>query len=94
MANTIETAIIKSVAKILKTTDKNLIKKDDFQKFKLWDSLIHLEILSLLEEQMCNKVNKINTITVPVLFAKRSFNSKALLGIKKWNNSNEFLINI
>ena len=39
-----------------------LIKKDDFQKFKLWDSLIHLEILSLLEEQMGNKINKINNL--------------------------------
>jgi|TARA_B110000027_G_scaffold92492_1_gene97764 acyl carrier protein len=62
MANTIETAIIKSVAKILKTTDKNLIKKDDFQKFEIWDSLIHLEILSILEQQIGSKINKIKNL--------------------------------
>ena len=62
MANTKETAIIKSVAKILKTTDKNLIKKDDFQKFEIWDSLIHLEILSILEQQIGSKINKINNL--------------------------------
>jgi len=57
-----KSTIIKKIAKILKTTDTILIKKDDFQKFKLWDSLIHLEILSLLEEQMGNKINKINNL--------------------------------
>tara|TARA_B100000780_G_C21020925_1_gene409190 strand:- start:403 stop:642 length:240 start_codon:yes stop_codon:yes gene_type:complete len=62
MANTKETAIIKSVAKILKTTDKKLIKKDDFQKFEIWDSLIHLEILSILEKQIGSKINKINNL--------------------------------
>ena len=62
MANTIETAIIKSVAKILKTTDKNLIKKDVFQKFEIWDSLIHLEILSILEQQIGSKINKIKNL--------------------------------
>ena len=51
-----------NAGKILKTTDKNLIKKDDFQKFELWDSLIHLEILTLLEQQIGNKINKINNL--------------------------------
>lgn len=62
MTNKKEATIVKKIAKILKTTDKNLIKKDDFQKFELWDSLIHLEILTLLEQQIGNKINKINNL--------------------------------
>ena len=42
--------------------EKTLVQKDDFQKFKFWDSLIHLQILSLLEDQVGTKVNKINNL--------------------------------
>lgn len=62
MANLNETKIVKKIAKILKTSEKILIKKDDFQKFGAWDSLIHLQILSLLEDQVGPKVNKINNL--------------------------------
>tara|TARA_B100001113_G_C20669282_1_gene431434 strand:+ start:107 stop:346 length:240 start_codon:yes stop_codon:yes gene_type:complete len=62
MANFNETVLIKKIAKILKTSEKILVKKDDFQKFKFWDSLIHLQILSLLEDQVGSKVNKINNL--------------------------------
>ncbi len=62
MANLNETVLIKKIAKILKTSEKILVKKDDFQKFKFWDSLIHLQILSLLEDQIGSKVNKINNL--------------------------------
>ena len=62
MANLNETVLIKKIAKILKTSEKILVKKDDFQKFKFWDSLIHLQILSLLEDQVGPKVNKINNL--------------------------------
>lgn len=74
MANTKEKAIIKSIAKILKTTEKNLIKKDDFQKFEIWDSLIHLEILSIFEKQIGSRINKINNLasltSLKKIFAK------------------------
>jgi len=74
MANTKENAIIKSIAKILKTTEKNLIKKDDFQKFEIWDSLIHLEILSIFEKQIGSRINKINNLasltSLKKIFAK------------------------
>ena len=62
MAELNETKLTKKIAKILKTTEKILIKKDDFQKFKFWDSLIHLQILSLLEDQVGPKINKINNL--------------------------------
>ena len=62
MANFNETVLIKKIAKILKKSEKILVKKDDFQKFKFWDSLIHLQILSLLEDQVGSKVNKINNL--------------------------------
>ena len=62
MANLNETKIVKKIAKILKTSEKILIKKDDFQKFSAWDSLIHLQILSLLEDQVGSIVNKINNL--------------------------------
>ena len=42
--------VIKKISKVLKTTDKKLLKTDDFQKFETWDSLVHLEILSILEK--------------------------------------------
>ena len=55
--------IIKKIAKILKTTEEKLIKKDDFQKFDGWDSLVHLEILSLLEKSYGSKINKIKNLS-------------------------------
>jgi len=62
MTNKKEIATIKKIAKLLKTTEKNLLKKDDFQKFQKWDSLIHLEILTILEQNFGNKITKINNL--------------------------------
>lgn len=62
MKKNINEQIISGISKILKTSNKNLIKKDDFKKFESWDSLIHLEILSLLEKKIGNKINKINNL--------------------------------
>tara|TARA_B100000579_G_C22801048_1_gene839868 strand:- start:1320 stop:1541 length:222 start_codon:yes stop_codon:yes gene_type:complete len=53
---------IKKIAKLLKTNEKKLIKVDNFQKFETWDSLIHLEILSTLEKEYGNKINKIKNL--------------------------------
>ena len=73
MANLNETKIVKKIAKILKTSEKILIKKDDFQKFSAWDSLIHLQILSLLEDQVGSIVNKINNLAA-LTSLKKIFN--------------------
>ena len=62
MKKNINEQIISGISKILKTSNKNLIKKDDFKKFESWDSLIHLEILSLLEKKIGSKINKINNL--------------------------------
>ena len=58
MSIKIKNNLIKKIAKKLKTTEQNLLKKDDFQNFDTWDSLIHLEILSLIEQAYGNKINK------------------------------------
>lgn len=62
MSDKIKTNLIKKIAKKLKTSEKNLIKKDNFQDFDNWDSLIHLEILSLIEQSYGNKINKIKNL--------------------------------
>tara|TARA_A100001015_G_scaffold309129_1_gene408014 strand:- start:4955 stop:5185 length:231 start_codon:yes stop_codon:yes gene_type:complete len=62
MGDKIKTNLIKKIAKKLKTSEKNLIKKDNFQDFDNWDSLIHLEILSLIEQSYGNKINKIKNL--------------------------------
>lgn len=62
MSSKIKNNLIKKIAKKLKTTEQNLLKKDDFQNFDTWDSLIHLEILSLIEQAYGNKINKIKNL--------------------------------
>jgi|TARA_B110000914_G_C15507186_1_gene468878 acyl carrier protein len=54
--------VIKKISKVLKTTDKKLLKTDDFQKFETWDSLVHLEILSILEKSYGAKINKVKNL--------------------------------
>ena len=54
--------VIKNISKVLKTTDKKLLKTDDFQKFETWDSLVHLEILSILEKSYGAKINKVKNL--------------------------------
>ena len=45
-----EILIYKTIAKILKTSVTNLEKKDNLESFKIWDSLVHLEIISKLDK--------------------------------------------
>jgi acyl carrier protein len=45
-----EILIYKTIAKILKTSVTNLKKKDNLESFKIWDSLVHLEIISKLDK--------------------------------------------
>ena len=62
MSSKIKNNLIKKIAKKLKTTEQNLLKKDNFQNFDTWDSLIHLEILSLIEQAYGSKINKIKNL--------------------------------
>jgi acyl carrier protein len=55
--------IIKKIAILLKTNEEKLLKIDNFKKFETWDSLIHLEILSILEKNYGKKLNKIKNLS-------------------------------
>lgn len=65
--------LIKKISKVLKTTDKKLLKTDDFQKFETWDSLVHLEILSILEKNYGAKINKIKNLASLTSIKKNNF---------------------
>jgi acyl carrier protein len=54
--------IIKQISKLLKTSEKKLLEADNFQKFEIWDSLIHLEILSILEKNYGKKISNIKNL--------------------------------
>lgn len=63
MINSEKKNIVKKIANILKTDEKKLIKIDKFSKFETWDSLVHLEILSVLEKNFGNKLSKIKNFS-------------------------------
>ena len=54
-----EELIITKIAKILSVKKKDLIKKNDFTKFKEWDSLKHLEIITELDKIVRKKIKKV-----------------------------------
>ncbi len=54
-----EDLIIAKIAKILSVKKKDLVKKNDFTKFKEWDSLKHLEIITELDKIMGKKIKKV-----------------------------------
>ncbi len=54
-----ENLIITRIAKILKVTKKDLIKKNDFTKLAEWDSLKHLEIITELDKVLGKKIKKV-----------------------------------
>ncbi len=53
----IERKIISSISKILGVKNEVLVKKNDFRKFKEWDSLKHLEIITQLTKIVGNKIS-------------------------------------
>ncbi len=63
MTNKIENQILGKICKILKVKKNDLIKKNEFKKFEEWDSLKHLEIISMLDKVLGKKINKINNIS-------------------------------
>jgi acyl carrier protein len=54
-----ENLIITKIAKILSVKKKDLVKKNDFTKFKEWDSLKHLEIITELDKILGKKIKKV-----------------------------------
>jgi acyl carrier protein len=63
MTNSKEKKTIKKIATLLKTSERKLLELDNFKKFESWDSLIHLEILSVLEKSYGKKLNKIQNLS-------------------------------
>ena len=63
MSNSKEKKTIKKIATLLKTSERKLLELDNFKKFESWDSLIHLEILSILEKSYGKKLNKIQNLS-------------------------------
>ena len=59
MKNKIKIKIINKLTKILKVKKEILIKKDDFSLLENWDSLIHLEIITEIDQILNNKLSKI-----------------------------------
>jgi len=55
--------IIRKIANLLETNEKKLLKLDNFKKFEVWDSLLQLEILSILEKNCGRKLNKIKNLS-------------------------------
>ena len=59
MTKNLENKIINKLAKILKVKKEMLIKKDDFSLLENWDSLMHLEIITQIDEILDNRLSKI-----------------------------------
>ena len=63
MLNIKNKKIVEKIAVLLKTDKAKLIKLDNFNKFETWDSLVHLEILSILEKNYGKKLDKIENLS-------------------------------
>jgi acyl carrier protein len=58
-----EILIYKAIAKILKTSVGNLEKKDKLESFEKWDSLLHLEIISKLDQILKGAISEISEVS-------------------------------
>jgi|TARA_B110000902_G_C13770770_1_gene384251 acyl carrier protein len=58
-----EILIYKTIAKILKTSVSTLEKKDNLQSFKIWDSLVHLEIISKLDKILNGAITELSQVS-------------------------------
>jgi acyl carrier protein len=58
-----EILIYKTIAKILKTSVKNLEKKDNLETYAKWDSLVHLEIISKLDKILKGAISELSQVS-------------------------------
>lgn len=58
-----EILIYKTIAKILKTSVKNLEKKDNLESYAKWDSLVHLEIISKLDKILKGAISELSQVS-------------------------------
>jgi len=63
MKKKIEDLIISGISKILSVKQKDLINKDDLKKFEEWDSLKHLEVITLLDKIIGKKIKKVKNVS-------------------------------
>jgi|TARA_B110000914_G_C15493100_1_gene461708 acyl carrier protein len=63
MSKKIEDKILNGISKILNVKNRVLIDTDDFTKFEEWDSLKHLEVITLLDKIIGKKIKKIKNIS-------------------------------
>tara|TARA_A100001035_G_scaffold137273_1_gene107964 strand:+ start:518 stop:754 length:237 start_codon:yes stop_codon:yes gene_type:complete len=55
----LEKKILSKLSKILSLKPKDLIEIDDFRKIENWDSLKHLEIITVLDDLLNKKLKKV-----------------------------------
>ena len=62
MKKKIEDQIVSGISKILSVKQKDLMNTDDLTKFEEWDSLKHLEVITLLDKIIGKRIKKIKNI--------------------------------
>ena len=70
MTKITEKKLIIKISKILSIKSEKLKKIDDFSKIEKWDSLIHLQIITLLDNLFGSKINKIKNLHQITSFKK------------------------
>tara|TARA_B110000444_G_scaffold259705_1_gene304344 strand:- start:807 stop:1058 length:252 start_codon:yes stop_codon:yes gene_type:complete len=58
-----EKDIIDIISKILKISPANVIKIDNYNKMKNWDSLAQLDIISAIDTKLNGKIGKVKNIS-------------------------------
>ena len=61
--NKLEEVFISKISKILSVSKNELLKKDDFSKIDDYDSLKHLEIITLIDKIYGKKIKKIGDLS-------------------------------
>ena len=58
-----EKDIIDIISKVLKLTPANVVKTDNYNKMKNWDSLAQLDIISAIDTKLNGKIGKVKNIS-------------------------------
>ncbi len=58
-----EKDIIDIISKVLKISPANVIKIDNYNKMKNWDSLAQLDIISAIDTRLNGKIGKVKNIS-------------------------------
>jgi len=74
-----EKDIIKIISKILKISPAIVIKTDNYNKMKNWDSLAQLDIISAIDTKINGKIGKIKNIS-------EIYSVKKIIGLLKKNS--------